>query len=339
MRETKVKIDAINSVRAELMGIATLLVLLNHSKTFEWNGHLAILKKLFSEGGMGVDIFLLLSGIGMYYSFAKREDIGAFYKRRMLRVIPVYLPLAVTFLAILEVEGGGKLNWVNYLLRVTTASYWINGDGIYWYVSYILIFYLLYPLIYKYLLKRKINPVIPITLMFVVEGIVLLFFNPYYVKTQLAFSRLPITVLACYLGKYAYEEKEVKVINIVALLGPFILLRGIRIAFVPEIYEAWVTFLIKTANMFFIIFFCYLYYGIGRALFAPIKRILYFFGKHSLEIYLIHISFTNITATRLDNASVLFYFGVIIPVTLVMSCFYHWLVEVCLRRIRRESRS
>jgi len=338
MRETKVKIDAINSVRAELMGIATLLVLLNHSKIFEWNGHLGILKKLFSEGGMGVDIFLLLSGIGMYYSFAKREDIGAFYKRRMLRVIPVYLPLAVTFLAILEVEGGGQLNWGNYLLRVTTASYWINGDVIYWYVSYILIFYLLYPLIYKYLLKGKINPVIPIALMFVVEVIVLLFFNPYYAKVQ-SFSRLPITVLACYLGKYAYEEKEVKVINIVALLGPFILLRGIRIAFVPEIYEAWVTFLVKTANMFFIIFFCYLYYGIRRVILSPIKSMLQFLGKNSLEIYIIHISLTFITIAGLENVNVLFYFGVIIPVTLVMSCFYHWLVEVCLRSIGRESRS
>jgi len=337
MRETKVKINAINSVRAELMGIATLSVLLNHSRGFGWNGHLDILKKLFAEGSMGVDFFLLLSGVGMYYSFAKREDIGAFYKRRMLRVIPVYLPLAVIFLAILESKG--EFDWFHYILRVTTASYWINGDDTYWYVAYILIFYLLYPLIYKYLLKGKINSVIPITLMFAVEVIILLFFNSYYVKMQLAFSRLPITVLACYLGKDAYEEKEAKVISIVALLGPFILLRGIRIAFVPEIYEAWVTFLVKTANIFFVIFFCYLYYEIGRAIFPPIKRMLQFFGKRSLEIYLIHVSLMLITFSRLENASVLFYFGVIVPAALVMSFLYHWLVEVCLRRIGRESRS
>lgn len=259
MWKSRVKINAVNSVRAELMGIATLLVLLNHSKGFEWNGHLDILKKLFSEGGMGVDIFLLLSGIGMYYSFAKREDRGEFYKRRFMRIIPIYLPLAILFLAIIEYLE--KFSLLNYVLRVMTVSYWIKGDGIYWYVSYILVFYLLYPFIYKYLLKGDVKPVIPITFMFAVEIIVLIFFNQHYIKMQLALSRLPITILACYLGKYAYEEKEVKAISIGALLVPFVLLRGIRIVFVREIYEALVTFLVKTANMFFAIFFAYFYGG------------------------------------------------------------------------------
>lgn len=328
MRDLRVKINAVNSVRAELMGLATLLVLLNHSKTFEWYGRLGILKKLFSEGGVGVDIFLLLSGIGMYYSFAKGEDKSGFYKRRFLRIIPIYLPLAIIFLAILEYWG--KFHLANYILRVTTASYWINGDGIYWYVSYILIFYLLYPFIYKYLLKGDVNPFLPIALMFAVEAVVLIFFNQYYVKTQLALSRLPITIWACYLGKYAYEEKEVKAISIGALLVPFMILRGFRIAFVPETYEALVTFLVKTANMFLIIFFVYFYYGMRNMIFSWIKNVLQFFGKYSLEIYLIHISLITITFVKLENVSVLFYFGIIVPATLVMSCFYQRMVKALL---------
>lgn len=330
MMGSKVKINAINSVRAELMGIATLLVLLNHSKGFAWNGHLGILRKLFSEGGMGVDIFLLLSGIGLYYSFAKNEGRKEFYKRRFLRIMPIYLPLAMIFLAILECLG--KCNSLNYVLRVTTVSYWLSGDGIYWYVSYILVFYLLYPFIYKYLIKGGVNPVIPIAFMFSVEIVVLIFFNEYYVKTQLAFSRLPITILACYLGKYAYEEKEVKIINIGALLVPFVLLRGIRILFVSEVHEAMVTFLVKTANMFFVLFFVYLYYAIRPMVFSFIKNILQFFGGCSLEIYLIHISLMTIAFIKLENVSVLFYFCVIVPAALVMSYFYHRLVEIFLKR-------
>ena len=329
MQDFRVKINAVNVVREELMGIATLLVLLNHSKTFEWNGHFGILKKMFSEGGMGVDIFLLLSGIGMYYSFAKGEDRSGFYKRRFLRIVPIYFPLAIIFLAIIECLG--KFHLANYILRVTTASYWINGDGIYWYVSYILIFYLLYPFIYKYLLKGDANPFLSIALMFAVEVIVLIFFNQYYVKMQFALSRLPITVLACYLGKYAYENKEVKAISIGVLLVPFMILRGIRIVFVPEVYEALVTFLVKTANMFLIIFFVYFYYGMRNMIFAWIKNVLQFFGKYSLEIYLIHISLITIIFARLENVNVLFYFGIIVPVTLVMSCFYQWMVKALLR--------
>lgn len=325
MKEFKVKFNAINSVRAELMGISTILVLLNHSKCFEWNGKFEIIKKIFSEGGIGVDIFLLLSGIGLYYSFSKGEDRKEFYKRRLIRVIPIYLPLAIIFLGIIECLG--NFNLLNYFLRVTSISYWINGDGIYWYVSYILVFYLIYPYIYKYILKRNISPVVSIALMFLVEAVVLLLFNQYYVGIHLALSRLPITILACYLGRYAHEEKKVNIVGIAALLIPFILLRGIRIIYVPEMNEALVTFLVKTANMFFVIFFCYFYYGIDRFLFPFVKKLLRFFGRYSLEIYIIHMSLLTIVLALYNNVHVLFYFGIIVPVTLMLSCLYQWLIK------------
>lgn len=331
MKEHKVKWNVTNSVRTELMGIATLLVVLNHSKCFEWNSHLEIMKKLFSEGGIGVDIFLLLSGMGLYYSFSKCTDRKEFYRRRFLRIIPVYLPLAIIFAAIIGYfGGGGRLNLLDYVLRVMTISYWIKGDGIYWYVSYILVFYLLYPLIYKYLLQKDVKPMIPIACMFVVEVVFLVFFNEYYVMLQLALSRLPITILACYLGKYAYEEKEVSIIRIVTLLIPFLLLRGIRIIFVPEMYEALVTFLVKTANMFLIIFFVYFYWGIDKFIFPIIKRVFSFVGRYSLEIYLIHMSLISIVHDILGYDNVLIYFILIVPGTVIISYLYQWGVKKCL---------
>lgn len=35
MRDSRIKINVVNSIRTELMGIAALLVLLNHSKIFD----------------------------------------------------------------------------------------------------------------------------------------------------------------------------------------------------------------------------------------------------------------------------------------------------------------
>ena len=65
--------------RTETMGIAMLMVLLYHLKG-TW----------FYPGFLGVDIFLFLSAYGLSRSY-KTNTLGIFYKRRLNRVVPLYL--------------------------------------------------------------------------------------------------------------------------------------------------------------------------------------------------------------------------------------------------------
>lgn len=53
--------------RTEIMGIAAIMIIIGHA---EGNGVLMpwMMTKIIIQGGLGVDIFLFLSGMGLYYS-------------------------------------------------------------------------------------------------------------------------------------------------------------------------------------------------------------------------------------------------------------------------------
>ena len=66
--------------RTELMGFATILILLCHiqSSGIEVS---AVVGKLLSYGNLGVEIFFFLSGVGMYYSLSKNNNFFSWYKK------------------------------------------------------------------------------------------------------------------------------------------------------------------------------------------------------------------------------------------------------------------
>lgn len=72
--------------RKELMGIAILMVLLYHLCCWpQWNNPL----RIFGHWYIGVDIFLILSGFGLCFSYEK-YNIKTFYYHRIIRIIPLY---------------------------------------------------------------------------------------------------------------------------------------------------------------------------------------------------------------------------------------------------------
>lgn len=137
------------------MGFATLMIIVCHASASDvlmpyW------LNRLMDQGNYGVDIFLLLSGLGLYYSLKKNptntitEGIN-YYKKRGYRIlIPywmVYVPYCVIFFLL------GLYTKIDSLLCLSTLEFWLYHRGA-WFVSLILILYLLAPLLYKVLDKK-----------------------------------------------------------------------------------------------------------------------------------------------------------------------------------------
>ena len=88
-----VSIELISKYRTELMGIAMLLVVLFHGYVPQTSWFYG-LKRM---GNVGVDIFLFLSGIGLWFSWRSTPNLKHFYKQRFLRVYPTWLLLASCF--------------------------------------------------------------------------------------------------------------------------------------------------------------------------------------------------------------------------------------------------
>ena len=72
--------------RAEIMGFATLLVMMSHVTNL-FNEMPRKIYLITYRGNIGVDIFLFLSGIGMIYSLTKNYKIKEFYKKRIVRIL------------------------------------------------------------------------------------------------------------------------------------------------------------------------------------------------------------------------------------------------------------
>ncbi len=125
--------------RGVLLGGATLWIVLLHSTIwFSWPPA-AYLK---ATGYCGVDCFLYLSAVGLYFSWKRNHDgIAAFYRRRFLRIFPAYLIIVIIRCFM---EQTGKRYAV---LLASTLSFWLRNDLSMWFISGITVLYLLSPLL------------------------------------------------------------------------------------------------------------------------------------------------------------------------------------------------
>ena len=138
--------DTISKSRSSLMGLAMIWVVMYHYhlETFP-------LDKLSRYGFTGVDIFLFLSGMGLYFSMHKNPDVLNFYKRRLLRIFPTYIILGAvaTFLLYGSHESLWHFLWVR-----STLGYWTNGDSGAWFIPALITLYFFFPFLYHTIFKR-----------------------------------------------------------------------------------------------------------------------------------------------------------------------------------------
>ena len=141
-------LSLIEKHRNKIFGIAALWIYFFHLWTpiIEQNTYIEFIKRI---GFCGVDIFLLLSGIGLTHSI-KKHNLKQFYYNRIKRIIFPFIIAALIFLIY------GKWSIFMFLKNILFYDFFFNDIYTFlWYVPCILIFYLLFPLYYKYFEKSK----------------------------------------------------------------------------------------------------------------------------------------------------------------------------------------
>lgn len=142
----------ISEYRLHLMGIATLGVLLCHA-VGRGVAMPNVLAYIFNLGNYGVDIFLFLSGMSMYFSLKGRKvSLEQWYKKRFLKIMIPFLLIAIPVYAVKCIVS--NQDFVAYILDITTLSYW-KEHGSAWYVAMLLPLYLVTPLLGKVIDKSK----------------------------------------------------------------------------------------------------------------------------------------------------------------------------------------
>lgn len=142
----KITIKDISTYRSELMGWSILWIMMLH---FTFN-QIKPLGFIAQYGYAGVDIFLFVSGFGLYYSLDKDNNLMYYYKKRILRIFPTYY--IIGFITNLLITHD---NILTYIFRYSTIGFWIGKEYAEWFIPSIILLYFLAPFIKKLINKKR----------------------------------------------------------------------------------------------------------------------------------------------------------------------------------------
>lgn len=202
------KLSLLSKYRAQLMGVAILLVALFHC-TVEHASEAFDL--ICFSGDMGVDIFFLVSGVGMYYAYQKKPTWKEFYIKRLLRIIPAWS--IVNLIVLFSTHTISNMDWVEFFKYMTGISFWLDGNLYFWYVPAIFCFYLLTPFFMKFYKENKMKAYFGIGIVWALMlGIVVITRKANYFIFLL---RWPVYFVGVLLGEWSFKQVECKKKNIV----------------------------------------------------------------------------------------------------------------------------
>ncbi len=269
----------LSGYRGELMGAATLWIVLLHSTIWFSLFPFAYVKM---TGYCGVDCFLLLSAVGLYFSWHNSDrNVPGFYRRRLLRIYPSYLIVVILRFFL---ENTGKRYVV---LAAATLSFWILDDLSAWFVAAIMVLYLMSPLILRIMDSKYRKPGMCVLWAAALLAGWLMRRTP----QNLFFVRIPSFLLGFSVGKRVYEKQTVtlrdKTVLAAAFLAGTVLMIICQRNLVQQ-YETldwilrWYSVLLFEVPLLLIISA-----GAAKTAESLLNRILSFIGSISLEIYLL----------------------------------------------------
>ncbi len=269
------QLNWLSEYRTQLMGICAVGVILCHAN-LKLNGVVlpSVLRLFFSFGNQGVDIFLLLSGIGMYYSLQKKEPLKNWYGKRFRTIGISYALIMLPFYIwyVIEIKG----NVFDFVSLFTTVGFWKENFGA-WYVALLIPLYAVTPFVGRLIDKSKKR--LTVTWLIVVGIIVVCIVGKNICDGWLdnvftRFLRSPAYFLGYGYGKAVQEKKRISwLVFPASILVAFVLIKvpgsggvGYNVLCIP-----------------FVMLLCVL---IRVAKAKWMQNTMCWLGKHSLELYL-----------------------------------------------------
>lgn len=275
-----------STYRTQLMGIATIMIIACHAQASRviMSG---VISKILIQGNYGVDLFLLLSGLGMYYSMTKKpvtsmSDWGGYFKKRLYRLFVPYEIIFLPYCIVLLLLGIYSLS--DALWSLIAVEYWLFHRGA-WFVSFLIILYLLTPLLYR-LLSSKHKWCWMLVLIVVIMAICSIPVgtpsNSNVVHNiQFAFGHTPCFLLGMAAGGDCKNQRRISPLWLLMLAAAGIVclklsIVGAAVLVIPLLVYLFVCLIKLTMRM------------------KWINGVLLFFGTISLESYLTNITLNGI---------------------------------------------
>ena len=271
------EIILLSKYRNEIMGMAILWIMFFH---LGLPPQLHIFHFISTIGYTGVDMFVLLSGFGIYFSLSKELSLINWYKKRLVRIIPIWLFFTVLLFFCCNPE---HYHFFSFQFGELIGRTW-------WFMPFILSAYIAAPMFYW--VVRKGRDILLLTILGIL--CIMLIYEMINIKNvilDLSLPRYLVFLIGMKLANYCTYMDKIKIKYIVfSLIIPLIFLfvlynqdlilgGGIDQSYMPyRIYPATllgfsVSILsAKLCAKIWFINFCFRW-----------------FGKNSLELYLTHV--------------------------------------------------
>lgn len=337
LKENTLNFGSFSTYRNAIYGFAAIWIVFFHGIALynirtEFDPSIKLISDFFCMGNIGVDVFVFLSGISLYFSYSKKPKLMSFYYKRIVRVYIPYLimtlPYIIYYFVNQEIDVGLMIR------AITTVNFWTGeSEPIdFWYISVILVLYLLYPLIFKFIFRQSakskmpqekaelIRMIILAVSSFALSLIIFFCFPQAYLVVDRALSRLTVFIIGAYIGKLVKEKKpfheSLLIISLIVIAGAFPLYVD------PSLTGVWWRYYGSLTGIALVFVLSQLFTLLSTIRF---DRVFAFLGAFSLEIYLLSLIGRKIyinTPWYTDGYAFLHY-----VIAMLISIFVAWLVS------------
>ena len=324
-RMKNIELSWLSKHRSPLMGFAMLIIVMFHVCGMR---HETLWLCLARCGNVGVDMFLFLSGIGLWFAWSKRPDFSHFYLRRYRRIYPAWLIVAAVYYIPKCIDGKIDIGYTILELLINWG-YWERQELNFWFIPTILAFYAVAPLYMRLIQRHPQYRWLPVA--FMLLSLLINYWLPLRQclgYLEIMFSRIPIFLLGINMGEavksnHKIDGSTVWLLLIIFAMSLFACVNfedGLRRRF-PLFIERWAYIPLSVTMM---ILLSWLFEHTPKML----LRFLAFLGTISLELYLIHVEFVlkNVKPYHLG-------YWLTLMTVLVISIILAWILNKTVEKI------
>lgn len=290
MKIPDIELANISRYRAEQMGAAMLFVILFHVALDRGDPFYGLRRC----GNVGVDIFLFLSGVGLWHSWMKTPDVRHFYRRRLMRIVPTWIVCATAFYlpdylgsrhystSLVDLIGDITINW----------DFWLHDELTFWYVPAIMALYLLAPWYMRLINRYAVYRWLP--LLMIVWCVMVQWVLPIHEAVghlEIFWSRVPIFFIGINFGEMVRTKQRLPSNAVWLLLLTFVMTFGTCLYLEQVRHGQFPLFVERMLYIPFTVCSVLVMNRIFRRTPQCVNRAFRFVGALSLEAYLIHIHF------------------------------------------------
>ncbi len=274
----------ISEMRDCLFGLAIFCIMVFHSPLVLERYSIRFFKVFLN---IGVEIFLILSAVGLYRSLEGDGRLGRFYYKRALRTVLPLMPVVLVWFGYFDLLGGA--GWRAFFEDVTLISFWTKGFRTEWFVALILVLYLVYPVLHR--IRGARGGALWIWVLIAVFAALNIVWAKLdrvsYERTEIAFSRIPAFLLGLWIAPAVWKDRAVPRGTLWGCAAVFLALFVFK--FFGRLDKPWSRLINAPLGFLLVLMLAQALSALkGRPVMRRVEQFFAFLGGFTLELYLLH---------------------------------------------------